>query len=180
MTAHDNSPPPPTVAWRKWLLPLLLMGGLTVVLYFVRGEPLRDLDRPRLDDAVALWEASKPGSYRISIQLEGRQRGRFDIQVRDGEVIDAQLDGRPLPQRRTRETWSVDGMFQTLRTDLEMRERAQQGQPGARSLRLKAVLHKQYGLPMRYLRIEVMRKGANPEAGWSVLSFEPANAEAAP
>lgn len=63
-------------------------------------------------------------------------------------------------------------MFETILADIEMSEQAAAGEGGA-PLRLRAVIDPQLGLPRRYLRIEMRQRGANPEAGWQVLSFEP-------
>ena len=136
-----------------------ILGGVLSILLvsaWKGRDPSPEFTREEFDAAQQRWEQAGPQSYDIAIQVTGRQPATYRVEVRGGEVTSASIDGRPLKQRRTFDTWSVPGMFATMETDVSNRERFASGK-GDRftpNLTLRATFHPTYGYPQRYRRIE--------------------------
>ena len=151
-------------------LVLLASGVLLVLTHSLRdgGRRLPPLDEARFTAARQRWEGSGPADYDIEIVVRGAQSATYRATVRAGEVQSLSRNEHPLSQRRTMGTWSVEGMFDTIQTDLDAIARG----GAAPSLDLRAEFHPKYGYPMRYQRVERRRWGANPDVSWEVTHFE--------
>lgn len=141
-----------------------------VVVFFGRGA-LPELNRVRFEEAQNRWEKTAPESYNIEIEVAGNQAAHYRVEVRNGEVVSANRNGRPLRQRRTQGTWSVSGMFGTLSSDVENLEKVASGKADANTprLRLRAFFHAEYGYPELYQRIQ---EKPDSEVSWKVTRFE--------
>jgi hypothetical protein len=151
---------------------VVFLTGL-VLLSINRGK-YPPLDRPEFEAARKLWAQNGPADYNIEIQVLGRQEATYSAEVRNGEVQSAKRNGTPLKQRRTFDTWSVPGMFETIGRDVENLEKVKSGRADASTprLRLRCKFDEKYGYPLRYLREESSGVGDNPEVIWEVKKFE--------
>ena len=153
---------------------LVALGALVLL----RREPLPPLDPDLLAAARRRWEQNRPPDYDLEVRVSGRQPADYRVEVRDGRVVVALRNGRPLRSERTFDTWSVPGMFNTLASDLAHAARWEAGQAeaGVPQLDLRCQFDPQYGYPARYHRTELVRFGANPSVLWEVTRFDPAPA----
>ena len=158
---------------RIWAFVAVAVLLTTLGLLWVRGESLQRLGRPELEAAAEKWKDQGIQDYDLTVQLEGRLSNVFRLQVEEGRVVAATRDGQPMRLDRLPRAWSIDGMFDTLQADVSMLEAAERGDSSGRFLKLLGVLDSQFGFPKRYLRLEMVKQGGNPEAGWRVLEFVP-------
>ncbi len=119
------------------------------------------LTADRLTQADARWRAARVRDYNIEIEVRGAQPAVYAVEVREGEPISATRNARPLTQRRTWETWTVPGMFDTLASDVD-------SLAAGRNLVVRS-LFTDVGLPERYERIEM---GTGHQVSWEVKRFE--------
>ena len=144
------------------------------LLLLVWGMWFRDatppLTRAEFDSAWLRWKQFEPENYDIEIRVDGRQPATYRVEVRGGEATVAMRNGNPLKQRRTFETWSVPGMFDTMESDIVNVERYETGDrgPGAMQLTLRGVFNGEFGYPQHYRRIEW---GADVDTTWEVTEF---------
>ncbi len=124
-------------------------------------------------EAQARWDSQSVPDYDIEITVTGRQASRYRVEIRSGDPVAAFRDGQPLNQRRTWSTWTVPGMFGTVEADLNQLQRVARGEPGIPGLSVLVEFDGKYGFPKRYLRVESMRRAANPEVSWEVTLFQP-------
>jgi len=149
------------------LVTLLAIFGVGLVLR--ARSTLPPLAADDLAAAERLWEENAPGDYNLEVEIGGRQSGRFHVEVRSGKATHVTRNGVP-PQRRTWDTWTVPGMFDTLHQELELAEKPEGafGQPGARAVE-RVVFDDQLGFPRRYERFVL---GTVYEVRWEVTQFE--------
>jgi hypothetical protein len=153
----------------KWAFAagLLLVVLAVIALLALRGggAGLPPLSRESLQTAEQRWRESNVRNYAIEIEVTGAQPATYRVEVRDGEAISAQRNGRPLTQSRVFETWSVTGMFDTLASDVaRLEDPATNGRIVARCL-----FDETYGYPARYDRME-LESGVH--VAWEVTKFE--------
>lgn len=158
----------------KWILAALLGGILALILVglglalIFRGVPIPPMDAERFAAAEELWRAAGPDHYVIEIRVEGMQPAVYRVTVRGGQAIDATLNGNPLRDLRTLGTWSIPGMFGTIRRDvdtLQAAAKAKEPEP----LYLCAEFDSEFGFPRRYLRSDLRFRITT---SWEVLQFE--------
>lgn len=165
------APDKPSLAW----LGMLVGGALAVALVLFGMSLLRtglpDLTRAEWTAARERWMKAGPESYTIEIHVTEPQESLYRVEVRDRRVESATRNGDPLPERRTWETWRVEGMFDTIESDLETNETVAKtpGAGGLDNLVLRARFDEQYGYPAEYQRTQF-----NPpfDAAWQVTLFE--------
>lgn len=164
MNSPDHAPRArPT--WAKVLLAAVVIGVLAVGVIFIRSRRLPPLIREQYDSQKAKWDEAEISNYDVSVTVQGMQPGVYEVQVQNGIAVAAKFDGRELTRPRTFGTWAVTGMFHTLATDLETNDKHGY-------LKLGVEFHPEYGIPMKYQRIE-MRTGAHDALQWEVTRFEP-------
>jgi len=147
----------------------VVAAGVTLVLW-KRGDG-DAFDAERLDAAVARWTKAGPADYDLVVETSGARAARHEVRVRSGHVVERKTDGRAVEERLLG-TWSVEGMFATLRTELDNRRRASDvfGVSGPDDVVLRAEFDEKYGVPRRFLRHVMGRKRS---VEWEVTSFEP-------
>src|SRR5262249_30657728 len=79
----------------------------------------QQLTREQLEAARALWKQNGPRDYDLRYTKQGDATGTFDVQVRDGKVVDAKLDSREL-ERRLYATVDMPALFDDLERFLEL------------------------------------------------------------
>jgi hypothetical protein len=180
--ASSNCPTPSAVGRpRRKLRASMLLAGCAVgsigsllaivcgVLFLRSTKALPPLTADDLAAAERLWAERGPSDYDLDVEIGGRQSGRFHIEVRSGRTTTVTRNGVQ-PQRRTWDTWTVPGMFDTLDQELELAARPEGafGQPGARAV-MRAVFDDDLGFPKRYERFVL---GTVYEIRWEVTRFE--------
>lgn len=148
--------------------------GLLVIVVFRHQQSLPKLTPQAFYEAKARWEENAPSNYNIEIAVTGRQAATYYAEVRDGEVFAATRDGEVLSRLRTIDTWTVPGMFTTIRADVVNLEShlagtADQGTP---QLLLRGHFDERTGAPLRYHRTELRKWGPNVDVMWEVRKFE--------
>lgn len=170
---------PRTTRTRFGCLAFSCLGGVgaglasVLVIVAIQGrDSSPEFSRADFDAAQARWRSSETARYEIEVEVTGPQPAVYRAIVRGGAVVSATIDGRPLKQRRTLDTWSVPGMFDTMERDLANRELVAAGHATKETprLTLRADFHPVYGYPQRYRRIEW---GANRDMVWQVREFRP-------
>lgn len=145
---------------------------LIVAAYWIvkSRSDLPPLSRERFDAALARWQANGPENYDIEISVSGPQAGTYRAEVRLGEATALFHDGVKLTRQRVFPTWSVPGMFGTIRRDLENVEAVESGTAteSTPQLELRAQFHSEYGYPEEYHRHQW---GTNVDVTWQVTEF---------
>jgi hypothetical protein len=147
-----------------------LVAALLVTAWF-HGERLPLVDRAALQAARQRWRQHGPASYDVEVAVDGPQSAVYRVEVRDGQVRAASIDGRPLRQQRTWGTWSVPGMFGTIESDLDRLEGGSGPSGGVppRRVVLRGRFDERYGYPEKFLRVQ----GDPPlQVTWEVTRFE--------
>jgi hypothetical protein len=149
----------------------LIILAVAVVLQVFVADKTPVLTAQELDAARAAWDKTKPASYDMDVEIRGGQPGSAAVEVRDGNVTSAKVNGE-VPDRRVWNVWTVPGMFDTLERELVLAEDPQHemdAPPGTR-LQLRAEFDPEFGFPRRYHRFAI---GGAPEVDWRVTKFQP-------
>jgi len=102
MTAPDAlpsvTPPGGRRAWIWYfvLLAVLTVTSITVLIRFNLGQ---QLTLAKLEEARARWEAKGPKNYDMELQKRGSVEETRRVEVREGKVVWAIVNGRPLEAR---------------------------------------------------------------------------------
>ena len=143
-----------------------IIGLLAVLRLFASGLPKITPDD--LAAATERWEKSGLRNYRLTIVKSGRQTGEVKIEVRDGVAVGGTNNGVELKELRTREPWTVPGMFATLETDFDNAAHAAEKFGGAEVV-MRCEFDAKYGYPRRYLH-QIL--GTYGDLSWEVTEFE--------
>ncbi len=176
LASENGSRVPRSARGLPWL-PLILGAVAAIVLlgvsliFWVASHRVPYLTDEALAAAEQQWQVRKPDNYRIQTLVTGRQGATYAVEVAEGQPVSATRNGNPLPQPRIWGTWSVDGMFRTIRSDIRARQRQQQSPKDPNQLRLllRAAFDPQYGFPRRYVRVEW---GQSSDVSWQVQQFQ--------
>ncbi|GAF78912.1 unnamed protein product [marine sediment metagenome] len=130
-----------------------------------------DLTEDVLDVAEALWKSEGPASYDMEVAIGGARAGLVHVEVRDGQVVSVERDGKTPPER-TWHVWSVPGQFDTLYRELELAADPMGEIDASNETRwlLRAEFDSQFGYPKRYRRTV---SGTGPDISWEVSKFNP-------
>jgi hypothetical protein len=131
-----------------------------------------DLTEAGLDAAERRWQERGPQSYDMDLVIEGNRPGPVHVEVRRGQVTHMTRDGVEPKQRRTWAVWAVEGLFETIRQELDKTADPAEGfqtAPGSRMVQ-RAEFDPQYGYPAKYRRLVL---GSNLELRWDVTRFVP-------
>lgn len=152
----------------------MALAGLLAVTVYRNARALPVMSPEDFYAAKSLWQRRAPASYNIEVTVTGKQAALYYAEVREGEVTLATRDGEILSRRRTIDTWSVPGMFTTIRSDVTNVERHRDGKADRDTLQvlIRGVYDPTHGAPMRYHRTELRKWGPNVEVMWEVTHFE--------
>ncbi|MCH2611680.1 MAG: DUF6174 domain-containing protein [Pirellulales bacterium] len=160
---------------RRWLY---ILGILTILaswtIYFIR-DGVSDVDQTLLNDAKTEWMKCGIDSYEIEVLVTTFQKDRYVVSVQNSEVVAVELNGTPLKRLHAFETWSVNGMFETIARDLEHIENLNAGNTGPETceILIKGAFDPRYHFPQKYLRFEIGGMNQTPDVSWEVSRFEP-------
>jgi hypothetical protein len=135
--------------------------------------PIPVLDPNVFESQRERWQTQRLQNYDLETTVEGRQAAVYRVEVRSGKVVSAKRNERDLPPGRTWETWSIDGMFRTIATDVESLRKhaagtADQSTP---DVALRAEFDSDLGYPKRFLRVQRMGQAPSMEVTWKVTEF---------
>jgi len=142
-----------------------------LIVLAMRGGQMGPLTDETLEQAKKRWDEHEVANYDIEIEVSGRQASKYHVEVRGGEPVRASRNGEPLTQSRTWWTWSVPGMFETLHSDVINMEKYEAGEK-VPHLNVLVEFDGERGFPRRYVRVESVKMGGNPEVTWQVTKFE--------
>jgi hypothetical protein len=153
--------------------------GLMVWTAFGNRGQLPPLTVEDFNQARQRWQANAPLDYDVTIEVAGRQAAVYHVEVRAGEVVVSTRNAMPLKQRRTRGTWSVPGMFNTMQSDVDNAEQHRLGTAaaGVPHVHLLALFDPRFGYPQRYHRTELRKWANNDVVSWEVTQFDVVSAE---
>lgn len=101
------------------------------------------------------WHTHRPPSYELVVEMSGDrvETGRFEIEVRSGEIANAKRNGLTIPAN-TAEAYTMDGLFHVLEQELGLAEKpATLGAPEGYSVYTTAKFDDATGRLIRYRRI---------------------------
>ncbi|MBA4017831.1 MAG: hypothetical protein C0483_11705 [Pirellula sp.] len=168
--AQDSTSPKRVSKLRYWAagVALLFIGlafwGLKSLL-----PGLPEIHPVDLAAAELVWGKAQPADYDLTVKIAGRQTGELKVSVRKGAATGMTRNGTPMRQERTWEPWTVPGMFETLSTDFDNRERAVEKfgvEPG--SIHMRCEFDPKYGFPKHYLH---QIYGRHQDLEWTVTEF---------
>ena len=127
------------------------------------------MSKADFEAAIARWEANRPADYQMTVEVGGRQTGTMQVVVKDHEPVRVKREGAAVAEH-TWEYWTVDGLFEIIRTDLaglDQPERAF-GTADVSQLVQQAEFDAELGYPRRYRRA-VLTTGDSIE--WTITEF---------
>ena len=151
--------------------PILIGGILAVVVVSVAtqwlpGRRMTDVTDINLQNATDLWESKSPANYWIKIQVEGRLNDIWEVSVEQGNAIKVIRNGQEMVSERTKDVWTVPGMFRMLEYDLDTQERLREQ---GTDLMVRAEFDSENGIPVGYQRLDYSTRQS---ASWKVLEFK--------
>lgn len=129
--------------WYFVILIVLTIASITVMIVYNLGQQLKP---EQLATARALWAEKGPADYDMEYTQIGNAPGTYKVQVRDGEVVSATLDGRALEPRQYG-YYDMRGLFNSIDGFLE-----HDSKPGQPRTFTKAVFAADDGHVIRYIR----------------------------
>ena len=160
------------------LLPIALGGvGAIIATLLLAAWLWRDgtppLTREMLESAQARWQQAGVKDYALDVEIAGKRAGRVHLEVRGGEPTAMTRDGVTPAQRRTWSAWTVDGMLDMMRMELDAAENPEKGFGAAEGARLvqRAQFDDALGYPLRYERI-MLGTDHSLDIDWRVVRFE--------
>jgi hypothetical protein len=140
---------------------VVILAGLR---YFL-ADRTPDLTQESLQTALEQWQAQGPVSYDLEVKIGGAQPGVAHVEVRDGTVIVATRDGRPL-DAWNKDEWTIPSQFEMLEREFEFQKdpQGEMGAPPGAKLWLRCKFDTKFGYPRRFHRHAT---GGAPEAFWS-------------
>mgnify|MGYP007059460768 FL=1 len=117
------------------------------------------------------WAAEGPKDYDLRIEITGAQEGSHRVEVRRGVVVNMTTGGAAVPPR-VWPSWSVEGLFRFLETELENAERPARphGVDSPDQVLLRAEFDGDLGYPRRFVRHV---QGTTKSIEWEITAFEP-------
>ena len=125
------------------------------LLFIVACNRLPTLTPQILKQAEQRWVSQQPGSYRLVIEMSGDrvETGRFEVEVRSGQVVSFRRNGLVLQTDRGQD-YTIEGLFHVLEQELGLAEKpATFGAPGGYTVYTKARFDDVSGRLIRYQRI---------------------------
>ena len=137
-----------------WMVTAALGLGIATALVARRSENLVEMTAARLVAARAAWDAIGIHDYDLEVQVRADrlEAGRFEIEVRDGNVTRATQNG--IVTSGSSDAYSIAGLFAILERELELSANASQGfgAPAGYRAYLHARFSPEAGYPEAYRR----------------------------
>ena len=176
---HNETAPPPTGTRQFtraacWGAAITFLVFISILVIRVRGR-MAPVDLATLNAAEQQWQQANIKDYDLEIEISERQRRHFRIQVRDSKITRLWHNDQLREQPERYQAWTIEGMFQVIRTDVEQQLQPQNANQNRAFtlLTIRAEFHPTHGFPQRYIRVEHRQQGNNPEISWKITSFDP-------
>ena len=166
--------------WRskafRWTFVLCSLLAATYLLANRNGRMI-DVDRQILSDARMTWNSVNPGNYLVEVSVTTSGKDVYEVTVLNHEPVQVKLNGKSLNRRHAFDTWTVQGMLDTIAIDIEHCERWDEGRamPGTCDLIIKATFDPESGIPLKYIRMELGRPSNVGVMDWEITRFEPSS-----
>jgi hypothetical protein len=156
-----------------WGAVITFLVSLSILVIRVRGR-MTPVDSASLNSAEQRWQQANITDYDLEIEISERQRRHFRIEVRDSHINAIWHNDRPRENPERYQAWTIEGMFQVIRTDVDQQLQSQPARTNSAvsGLTIRAEFHPTHGFPQRYIRVEHRQQGNNPEISWKITSFE--------
>jgi hypothetical protein len=147
-----------------------ILGGLVVFALTTFRRPPPPLTAAAFEAAAARWESHRPANYEMELNVSGRQSGTMHVIVINHEPTSV-VRGDVVVPRHTWDYWTVEGLFEIIRTDLEGLDQPERafGAKDVSQLVVQAEFDANLGYPRRYRRA-VLTTGDAIE--WEITQFE--------
>jgi Family of unknown function (DUF6174) len=105
-------------AW-VWFFVVLALLAVTAVGVSAYYNSQQRVTVQKLEAARTLWDANGPRDYDLTLTKQGGATGRFRVYVRNGKVVLATMDARPV-EARLYNTLDMPALFDDIQTFLEI------------------------------------------------------------
>jgi hypothetical protein len=125
------------------------------LLLLVACNRLPALTPPILEQAEQKWASHQPRAYRLVIEMSGDrvETGRFEVEVRSGQVVSFRRNGLVLQTDRGQD-YTIEGLFHVLEQELGLAEKPTMfGAPEGYTVYTTARFDDASGRLIRYRRI---------------------------
>ena len=121
--------------------------------------------------AIARWRAHGPRDYDLVVETSGKQTGRYEVRVREGQPVAARRNGLDL-KRREASYWTVPSLLDVIQHDLKFVDDPQRGfnAPPGSTVILRAEFDPELGLPRSYQRSILGQ--ASDDIQWRIAEFQ--------
>jgi hypothetical protein len=129
--------------------------SVSILLAMAACSRLPALTPAALAEAEQKWNAHKPASYRLAIEMSGDriETGRFEIEVRAGQVASLRRNGLVI-RSNDGQNYTMGGLFHMLAQELGLAEKpATLGAPAGYSVYTTAKFDDATGRLLHYRRI---------------------------
>ena len=135
-------------------LAVCLLPALATLLSSCGGDDAPSVDSQLLDVNEAKWLASPLTDYDLTLRVEKDRQAaeRFVVSIRSGELVRETLDDRPVTRGMTGSPYSVPGLFETIRDELEGGDGAR-AEKAERQTLLRARFEERRGIPVIFKRL---------------------------
>jgi Family of unknown function (DUF6174) len=146
------------------------VAGLVVFALTSVRRPPPPLTQADFEAATKRWLEFAPSNYLMTVVLSGRQSGTMAVTVNGDRPISVVRNGVTTPER-TWEYWTVEGLFEIIREDLQGLDQPERafGVKDTSQLVQQAEFDAALGYPRRYRRA-VLTTGDAIE--WDIVRFE--------
>lgn len=131
---------------RNWIWFFLVLGFLAVsavsISWFYNSRQQLTVDE--LARNRALWDQKGPKDYTLEYTLKGGATGAYVVQVRNGEVVSAEPDERPLAVKRA--YYGMPALYDDIETFMELDKKSKR-----RPFQV-ATFHADHGGLIRFVR----------------------------
>jgi hypothetical protein len=146
-----------------------IVGGLVVFALTSMRRPPPTMSAAGFESAIERWKQNRPPDYRMTVEVGGRQVGTMHVVVKNHTPVKV-LRGDTLVPEHTWRYWTVGGLFEIIRTDLEGLDQPERafGTADVSQLVQQAEFDADLGYPRRYRRA-VLSTGDSIE--WTNTEF---------
>ena len=139
-----------------------------------RSGRMIDVNRLILSEARTAWNIANPVNYLVEVSVTASGKDIYEVTVLNNEPVQVILNGKSLNRRHAFDTWTVEGMLDTIAIDIEHCERWDEGRaaPGTCDLIIKATFDPETGIPLKYIRMELGRPSNVGVMDWEITRFE--------
>jgi hypothetical protein len=173
---HLSEPPPPNsprlrrIAISFGCVAIGVIGGLMVFVWTTARRPPPAMSAADFNSAVVRWRANRPTNYAMTVEVTGQQQGTMHVVVENNEPKLVERNG-VAASRHTWPYWTIDGMFEIIRNDLENLDQPERafGTEDVSQLVQQADFDDELGYPRRYRRAV---KTTGDAIEWEITRFD--------